>query len=368
MELVTQKSPLVKSRNSHTLKSAIYLSGLLVLLITSLLIRVFTIEAPGGVHSNIGVFTVGNILMISVASAATAAIIECIYNFSNHQEHKPVGYISSISIGLTVALLMPLASRVYPAIIATIVAVYLGKLIYGGDGHAVFNPAALGVGFASISWLGEAVAKIADYIGAEYPLTSITNLINGTGKSIAISTTDLLVGTYSDVAIGVSSAIVLLAVLVIFIATKVADWKLSVTYIVSCALITTIALAMNKWEIAGVGGTDFLIANLCSGMLLFTATFLFCDTGSTPSIREAKFIIATLVAVMTMAIRFIGTYTDANMYILFCGELFALLIGNMLSPLINGIYKQSNKKTLLVSLAVCVVLVVVAGIGFGGAL
>ena len=196
----------------------------------------------------------------------------------------------------------------------------------------------------------------------------ITNLINGTGTSIAISTTDLLVGTYSDVAIGVSSAVVLLAVLVLFIITKVSDWKLSVTYIVSCALITTIALAMNKWEIAGVNGTDFLIANLCSGMLLFTATFLLCDTGSTPSTREAKFIIATLVAVMTMAIRFVGAYNDANMYILFCGELFALLLGNVLSPLINSIYKTSNRKTLLVSIAVCVVLVVVAGIGFGGAL
>ena len=368
MELVNQKSPLVKSRNSHVLKSYLYLGGLVALLITSLLIRVFTIEAPDGVYSNIGVFTIGNIIMASVASVATAALVEFLYNLSNHQEHKITGYISSISIGLTVALLMPLATRVYPAIVATIVAVYLGKLIYGGDGHSIFNPAALGVAFASISWLSEAVNKIADFIGAEYPLTSITNLVNGTGKSIAISTTDLLVGTYSDVAIGVSSALVLLAVLVVFIATKVSDWKLSVTYIVSCALITVITLAMNKWEVAGVNGTDFLIANLCSGMLLFVATFLFCDTGSTPTTREAKFIIATLVAVMTMAIRFVGTYTEANLYILHCGELFALLIGNMLSPLINSVFKGSTTKSLIVSIAVCVVLVVAAGIGFGGAL
>ena len=368
MELVTQKSPLVKSRNSHLLRHIIYLGGLCVLLITSLLLRVFTIEAPDGVYSNIGIFTIGNILMVSIACTITACAVQAIYNFSNKEKHNIVDYLSSISIGLTVALLMPLASRVYPAVIATIVAVYLGKLIYGGTGHSVFNPAALGVGFASISWLSEAVNKIADYIGAEYPLTSITNLVNGSGKSIAVATTDLLVGTYSDVAIGISSALVLVVVLAIFIATKVADWKLSVTYVVSSALITAIALAMNKWEIAGVGGTDFLIANLCSGMLLFTATFLLCDTGSTPSTREAKFIIATLVAVMTMAIRFIGTYTEANMYILFCGELFALLIGNMLSPLINSIYTQSNKKTLITSLAVCVVLVVVAGVGFGGAL
>jgi len=368
MELVNQKSPLVKSRNSHTLKSSIYLGGLIVLLITSLLIRVFTIETPNDEYSNIGIFTVGNILLTSVASVVTAAAVEFLYNLSNHEKHRPVSYISSISIGLTVALLMPLATRIYPAIVGTVVAVYLGKLIYGGDGHAVFNPAALGVGFASISWLSGAVTKIADFIGAEYPLTSITNIVNGSGSSIALSSMKLFIGNYSDVAIGVSSAAVLLAVLVIFIITKVSDWKLSVTYLVSCAAITALALAMNKWEINGVDGTEFLIANLCSGMLMFTATFLFCDTGSTPSTREAKFIIATLVAVMTMAIRFIGAYGDANLYILHCGELFALLIGNMLSPLINGIYKQSTKKTLIVSILVCVILVVASGIGFGGAL
>ena len=50
------------------------------------------------------------------------------------------------------------------------------------------------------------------------------------------------------------------------------------------------------------------------------------------------------------------------------GNLFALLIGNMLSPLINSIYKTTSKKTLIASLAVCVILVVAAGIGFGGAL
>ena len=352
MELVNQKSPLVKSRNSHTLKSSIYLGGLIVLLITSLLIRVFTIETPNDEYSNIGIFTVGNILLTSVASVVTAAAVEFLYNLSNHEKHRPVSYISSISIGLTVALLMPLATRIYPAIVGTVVAVYLGKLIYGGDGHAVFNPAALGVGFASISWLSGAVTKIADFIGAEYPLTSITNIVNGSGSSIALSSMKLFIGNYSDVAIGVSSAAVLLAVLVIFIITKVSDWKLSVTYLVSCAAITALALAMNKWEI----------------MLMFTATFLFCDTGSTPSTREAKFIIATLVAVMTMAIRFIGAYGDANLYILHCGEMFALLIGNMLSPLINSIYKQSTKKTLIVSILVCVILVVASGIGFGGAL
>lgn len=368
MELVKQKSPLVRSENSHLFKTFIYLGGLVAVLIASLLIRVFTVEAPDGVYSNIGVFTVGNILLVSLASMGTAVVVEYLYNLSNKEKHKLSSYLNSIAIGLTIALLLPLATRIYPAIVATVVAVYLGKLIYGGEGHSVFNPAAMGVCFAAISWLSGAVNKIADFIGAEYPLTSIANLISGEGSSIALSSAKLLVGTYSDVAIGVSSALVLGVILAIFIATKVSDWKLSVTYIVSCALITVLALAMNGWKIGEVGGFEFLIANLCSGMLMFVATFLFCDTGSTPSVREAKFIIATLVAVMTMAIRFVGTYTEANLYILHCGELFALLIGNMLSPLINSIYTKSNKKTLLVSLGVCVLLVVAAGLGFGGAL
>ncbi len=368
MELVKQKSPLVKSGNSHLYKNIIYLGGLVVVLIASLLIRVFTIEAPDGVYSNIGVFTIGNILLVSIASMATAAIVEYLYNLSNHEKHNISSYLNSIAIGLTIALLLPLASEIYPAIIATIVAVYLGKLIYGGEGHSVFNPAALGVCFASISWLGNAVSKIADFIGAEYPLNSIINLINGTGNSIAISSAKLFIGNYSDVAIGVSSALVLGIILIIFIVTKVTDWKLSVTYLASCALITILALVMNGWKIGNVNGFEFLIANLFSGMMMFVATFMFADTGSTPTVKEAKFIIATLVAVMTMAIRFVGTYTETNMYILHCGELFALLIGNMLSPLINGIFKKSTNKSLYISLGVCLLLVIVAGLGFGGAL
>ena len=62
------------------------------------------------------------------------------------------GYIDPINTGLLIALLLPTTTPVYVLALAVFVGVYAGKLVFGGYGFYIFNPALVGVLFANISF------------------------------------------------------------------------------------------------------------------------------------------------------------------------------------------------------------------------
>ena len=102
---------------------------------------------------------------------------------------------------------------------------------------------------------------------------------------------------------------------------------------------------------------NFMIVNLLTGFTLFAATFLISDSVTSPTSRETKILYAVIIALMTMAVRVLGNQVE--------GIVFAILLGNMLTPWMNRTVKRSSKKSFLTTIVVALVIVILAGVGLG---
>jgi Na+-transporting NADH:ubiquinone oxidoreductase subunit B len=149
------------------------------------------------------------------------------------------------------SLALPPAVPLWIAGVGIVFAVFMGKMVFGGFGRNVFNPAITGRLFIyitfptvlAVSWMspgnfgidaviGSATEYSADAVSAATPLAVLR-----AGELPDIL--ELLFGLHAG-AIGESSSVLILLAAVYLIATKTANWKIMLSTIVSAGVFSTI--------------------------------------------------------------------------------------------------------------------------------
>ncbi|XMB86543.1 RnfABCDGE type electron transport complex subunit D [Mycoplasmatota bacterium WC44] len=116
-------------------------------------------------------------------------------------------------IPLTIVLLMPLHVAPFIVIISTIIGTFVGKLVYGGYGFSIFNPAIVGTLFAHVSF--NILSPELTPEGIEYPLAVLKQA--GSALNVAfLNVNDLLYGGYYGISVGSASALLLIIVILLF--------------------------------------------------------------------------------------------------------------------------------------------------------
>ncbi len=232
---------------------------------------------------------------------------------------------SAIITGILLAFLVP-SSLPYPLVIlGAFVSIALGKMVFGGLGHNIFNPAAVGRIFLMISYpvamttwpLVKGFEGAAKYIGAD-GLTGATVLtlmkkgedLNGLMTNPIL---DLFTGKMGG-SLGETSALALIIGGLYLIYKKHIDYKVPFTII---ALVGIIALIFGQNP----------IYHILSGGVILGAFFMATDMVTTPYTNKGKILFAIGIASITMLIRLKGSYPE--------GVAFSILIMNGFTPLIN---------------------------------
>ena len=129
-------------------------------------------------------------------SVATAMIWELIIN---HIGKRPVsiGDGNAAMIGLLFAMMVPATTPWWGVLVGTMVAIVIGKQIYGGLGGNPFNPVLVSVAILSLSWKGmfdfdEALLSYDFHHTMIYPLAALKAF--GPDSVSSFSTSDLLMG------------------------------------------------------------------------------------------------------------------------------------------------------------------------------
>ncbi len=249
---------------------------------------------------------------------------------------------SPLLIPLTVVLLLPLHATWFTVVVATVMAVWIGKLVYGGFGYSIFNAAIVGVLFANLSFR----STMGSPEGLTYPI-ELLKLASETNQIALLSQQPLFIGgMYYPIAAGAMSGLVLAVLFIILAALRVIDWRLTVTYLATVFGITYI-----------MGGSYYAMEHLLSGLVLFAGVFLVTDPVTTPTSRETKLVFAVIVGLLTVMVRVLGSNTE--------GVLFAVLLGNIFTPYINRTARQSNMKSFIKTIVFVVVLIVLGGLVIG---
>ncbi|MDD3050851.1 MAG: RnfABCDGE type electron transport complex subunit D [Candidatus Cloacimonetes bacterium] len=236
--------------------------------------------------------------------------------------------------GSLLALSLPPTIPFWIAAIGAIFAVTFGKMVFGGFGMNIFNPAILGRTFVyisfpqamTVSWLNPFTkfpGGFAFYQKASQ-LTSATPMIDFSHSQEMTPLNNLAIGTIAG-SMGETSAILIILAGIYLILTKTAKWQVMLSVLVSFALFSFIFYGTNPLPL------------LLSGGLLFGSVFMITDPVSMPKDSTAIWIYGILVGFLTVIIRKYSLFVE--------GFMFAILLGNSLMPIIEyAIVKQKKMK------------------------
>lgn len=254
---------------------------------------------------------------------------------------------------LILVLIMPINTPLYVMFVATALAVFFGKMIYGGLGYNIFNPAGLGRAIIALGFGGQIVEDLT---------TSATPIgeINGYGWAVANESVDLLIEPFGGWqglltgwhagSLGETFFVLIIVLGVILIIREVIDWRIPVFYI-GTVFLTALVIGL----VTGVG-LWYPVYHVVTGGVAFAAVFMLTDPVTNPTPPMGRVIFAILAGILTVMLR-----VNSNMP---GGVVFAILFANMLAPAITRILEGNQIKTLKKGYATILVLLV-ASVGLG---
>lgn len=216
---------------------------------------------------------------------------------------------SAAVTGLLLAFNMPASIPLWIVAIGAIVAIAIGKHVFGGLGSNPFNPALVGRAVLLASWPAQMTAWVAPFTF----LTTATPLgiLRAEGAKTAYSS--LFLGAIPG-SLGETSALALLVGGLYLLWRGIIDWRIPSGFIGTVALFTLIF------------GGDPLFHVLAGGLLL-GAFFMATDMVTSPVTKRGRLIMGIGCGLITSVIRLWGGYPE--------GVSYAILIMNALTPLID---------------------------------
>ena len=236
----------------------------------------------------------------------------------------------SIIPGLLLALVLPINTPIWVVAFGAFCGTIIGKMLYGGFGQNIFNPALIGYLFISVSYnslLGTPLNTYElDTLAGATPLTNLVKLnYFGTYKAIVGEYGSLLnffSGTIPG-AIGEVSKLLILISFIYLVITKTIKWRIPTTYILTVFLLTSIigySIGLGMW---------YPLFHILSGGLLFGAVFMATDPVTSPVTPIGQVIHGISLGILTVVIRFLTPYPE--------GVMTSILFMNMFVPLFDKI-------------------------------
>ncbi len=264
------------------------------------------------------VFHWGTVIQLALAVAACISA-ESIFTAMRGRRAN-LGDLSALVTGLILGMSLPAAAPWYVAVIGGFAAIGLGKVVFGGLGYNIFNPAMVGRAFVMLSFAG--VMGAAQYEKAMLHvdgIASATPLTAARAGGILPELWPTFIGTVNG-SVGEISALALLLGGLYLCLRRAASWEIPAGTLAGTLVWAALAYWLNLTSLPpGL--------HLCSGALMFGAFFIATDPVSSPLTPLGKFIFGVGVGTFVMLLRVFSGYPE--------GMMFAILLMNALAPMIN---------------------------------
>lgn len=270
--------------------------------------------APASVAAVV-LFGLGALLNI-VLCVGTCMLSEFLFNIITKRTQTVLDLSSAVT-GLLLALNLSTGANVWHCIVGSVFAIVVVKCLFGGIGCNFANPAITARVFLLIAFStsiagGSQTNFQTDLVAGATPL----EIIKMGDTSTLPSLLDMLLGNRGG-AIGETCAIALIIGGIYLVVRKVISWHTPVIFIATVFVLSLIIkqdITLALYEVLGGG-------------LLIGAIFMATDYSTTPINKLGKMVFAFGCGLITVLIRFWGSYPE--------GVSFAILLMNILSPYIE---------------------------------
>jgi electron transport complex protein RnfD len=268
------------------------------------------------VIASIFYFKVRAFLLIIVCIAG-AIITEAIFQ---KLRRKPVTIYdgSALLTGLLLALVLPPTIPLWVAFLGAMMAIVIGKQIFGGLGQNIFNPALVGRAFLMATFPVMLTTWIKP--GLFDAVTTATPLSIMKFDKVITPTLQLFLGNTAG-SLGETCAIALIIGGIFLLVMKYMDWRIPLSFIATVIVLTGVLYLMKPGQYA----TSWF--HLFSGGLMIGAFFMATDPVTSPITKKGRHVFGIGCGLLVVIIRTWGGLPEGVMY--------SILLMNAVTPLIN---------------------------------
>ena len=281
-------------------------------------------------------------LMVTLVSVAACVFFEWAWVRLMKKDNKVYDF-SAVVTGMLLAFVCPVTIPYWTIILGDFFAIIVVKMLFGGLGKNIVNPALAGRAFM-FSWPvlmnnwvkvgfqnAAGIFSTADAVTAATPMASIHN-----GQLPTESLLDLFLGNVGG-SLGETSALLLLLGFGYLLIRKVLTVRIPLCYIGTVAVITFL-FPMGNDRLAWMG------SHVLGGGLMLGALFMATDYVTSPLTKLGQIIYGIGCGVITVLLRYFGGYPEGVSYAILVMNCCVVLLDRIGRPTKFGTPKKEVAK------------------------
>ena len=281
-------------------------------------------------------------LLVTLVSAAACVFFE--WGFCKIRKlHCKTYDLSAVVTGVLLAFVCPVTIPYWTIILGDFFAIVLVKMLFGGLGKNIVNPALAGRAFLfswpvlMSNWVkvgfdnAAGLLSTADAVTAATPMSAMHQ-----GALPEESILDMFLGNIGG-CIGETSALLLIIGFVYLLYRKVITARIPLAYIGTVAILAFLFPQSND-RIA------WMAAQVFGGGLMLGAIFMATDYVTSPLTKLGQIVYGIGCGVITILIRYFGGYSEGVTYAILCMNACAVLLDKIGRPVKFGAPKKEAAK------------------------
>lgn len=281
-------------------------------------------------------------LLVTLVSAAACVFFE--WGFCKLRKlHCKTYDLSAVVTGVLLAFVCPVTIPYWTIILGDFFAIVLVKMLFGGLGKNIVNPALAGRAFLfswpvlMSNWVkvgfdnAAGLLSTADAVTAATPMSAMHQ-----GALPEESILDMFLGNIGG-CIGETSALLLIIGFIYLLYRKVITARIPLAYIGTVAILAFLFPQGND-RIA------WMAAQVFGGGLMLGAIFMATDYVTSPLTKLGQIVYGIGCGVITILIRYFGGYSEGVTYAILCMNACAVLLDKIGRPVKFGAPKKEAAK------------------------
>ena len=282
-------------------------------------------------------------LLVTLVSAAACVFFE--WGFCKIRKlHCKTYDLSAVVTGVLLAFVCPVTIPYWTIILGDAFAILLVKMLFGGLGKNIVNPALAGRAFLfswpvlMSNWVKVGFSNAAGLLSTADAVTAATPLaVMHQQKMLPEeSILDMFLGNIGG-CIGETSALLLIIGFIYLLYRKVITARIPLAYIGTVAILAFLFPQGND-RIA------WMAAQVFGGGLMLGAIFMATDYVTSPLTKLGQIVYGIGCGVITILIRYFGGYSEGVTYAILCMNACAVLLDKIGRPVKFGAPKKEAAK------------------------
>lgn len=286
------------------------------------------------------VFTFGISALLLLLTSVAACVLTEHYLCKLAKKESTISDWSAVITGLLLGLTLPPSFPLWMTFVGGVIAIALGKFIFGGLGYNVFNPALVGRAVLQAAFPVAITTWYPSFLPDRFTTVSVSTFtfpfmepgvdaVTGATPlsafkfdQVTTSTSDLALGLISG-STGETCALLILLGGIYLVARNMMNWRIPVAVLGSAFLLSGIFYLIDSQLYPPP------LFMLFSGGLMLGAVFMATDMVASPLTPLGVWIYGAIIGLLVIVIRIWGGLPEGVMY--------AILLANAISPHIDKV-------------------------------